>query len=111
MNKEVPSVPYHVADRPKEVLKGSTRLDGRGYEVFRNVCEFSGLLYLQSATISLALLYTHREESSHMIQHLSLCTLCLATRRSSNRLHIDTCHRPNHLHAVNPHPLGATNDR
>ncbi|CAL8463888.1 g3423 [Coccomyxa elongata] len=44
MNKEVPSTPYHVADRPKEVLKGSSRLDGRGYEVFRNVFMKPGTL-------------------------------------------------------------------
>jgi hypothetical protein len=39
MNREVPSVPFNEGDRPKEVLKGGTRLDGRGFEVFRNVCE------------------------------------------------------------------------
>jgi hypothetical protein len=39
MAKETQSVPFLPDAPPHEVLRDGTRLDGRGFEEFRNVCE------------------------------------------------------------------------
>jgi len=40
MDAYLASVPLEPLPLPKEVLKNGLRLDGRGFEEFRSVCEF-----------------------------------------------------------------------
>ena len=43
------SVKYEEQDRPTAVLEGDSRLDGRGYEMFRSVCELGFMKLIRPA--------------------------------------------------------------
>ena len=49
--RENASIKYEEQKPPTAVLEGDSRLDGRGYEMFRSVCEFDFLRPIHPALV------------------------------------------------------------
>lgn len=49
--RENASVKYEEQSRPTAVLEGDSRLDGRGYEMFRSVCELGFIKLIRTAIV------------------------------------------------------------